>query len=219
MSRALIFDIGGVLSFDIWESTLLDRELGLAFQYNLDPEDVFQTGLETWQEVAYKSVHRELSWQAMEIDYWQRLSHRIGLNLSTNELIDASLSFIKPLPGMKELLLKLVMFEYPMIFCSNNSEFWYHRQCAHLELEQLIPASHHVLSSRVGQSKSDSGQLMFKKCIEILDMPAHQCVFIDDRQCNIDAALAFGFNPIFHPSHSARGADYLHRIFIQMGIL
>ncbi|MBD3376974.1 HAD hydrolase-like protein [candidate division KSB1 bacterium] len=219
MSRALIFDIGGVLSFDVWESTLLDRELGLAYQYNLDPDHVFHAGLESWQKVAYTSIHKACTWQEMEIDYWQRLSHRLGLNLSTRELIDASLLFIKPFPGMKELLLKLKSLDYPMIFCSNNSEFWYHRQCEHLDLEQLIPASHHVLSSRVGQSKSDSGQLMFKRCIEILDMPAHQCVFIDDRQCNIDAALAFGFTPIFHPSHSTRGADYLHRIFTQMGIL
>jgi len=42
MIKAVIFDIGGVLSYDVWENVLLDPCTGIAVEYNLDRERVFK---------------------------------------------------------------------------------------------------------------------------------------------------------------------------------
>ena len=72
MIKAVVFDIGGVLAFDIWEHLFLDPEKGLAAGLSLSPDEVKQMGLKMWEDFAYKSAKSEKEINALEIDYWSQ---------------------------------------------------------------------------------------------------------------------------------------------------
>lgn len=219
MIKAVIFDIGGVLAYDVWENLLLSAEDGIASIYNLDKEQVQIVGENLWEQFAYRKLAGENGWQELEREYWELLVKRLDLPLSIEEYIQLTDKFICPIDGMSNLLELLQLKGIELAICSNNTEFWCRRQMDKLNLHQFFDPGRVILSSRVGFSKSSPGFEMFKAVVSALGVPKEFCVFVDDREESIERALQFGLTGIIFPSHSKYGYHYLITLLEKMNVL
>ena len=79
MIQALIFDIGGVLAYDVWEHLLLDKEKGVASVFNLNVDEVCKVGQDLWDQFAHRPADTENGWTRLEKDYWNLFIERFHL--------------------------------------------------------------------------------------------------------------------------------------------
>lgn len=219
MIEAVIFDMGGVLAYDVWEHLLLNKEEGLVSIYDLDLTRVQKVGRELYDEFAHRKGQGEDGWKELEEEYWNRLTDRLHLSLAPSELIQLTDRFIRPVVGMIELLECLKARAVRLAICSNNTEFWFRRQADKLGLYRFFNAENIVLSSRIGVSKSSPNFEMFRAVVNRLGIDKRNCVFVDDRIGNIVQSIKFGLAGIIFPSHSEYGAEYLGLLLVQLGIL
>jgi len=62
-----------------------------------------------------------------------------------------------------------------------------------------------VISGEVGMRKPEPE--IFEHTARLLDLPAGQCVFVDDMPHNVEAALRLGFVGVRHQSYAATAAQ------------
>jgi HAD superfamily hydrolase (TIGR01509 family) len=103
-----------------------------------------------------------------------------------------------------------------LAICSDNNEFWFHKQAARLGLCDYFAPDAVILSCRIGVPKSNPSYKMFLAVESALGIDRENCIFIDDRWPNIQRSLDFGLPGIWFPSHSAYGATYLRGLFANM---
>ena len=218
MIRAAIFDIGGVLAYDVWEYLLLDEENGIVSICNLNAEQVQKAGQDLWEKFAYRAAVGENGWKELEKEYWNLFIERFHLPMSANDFIQLTDKFIQPVEGMTQLLERLQSAGIDLAICSDNTEFWFKRQTDKLGLHRFFSPSKVILSSRIGVSKSSSRFEMFQAAISALRIEKDLCIFVDDREENIQQALQFGLAGIIFPSHSRCGTQYLKALLEKMGI-
>lgn len=218
MIKALIFDIGGVLAYDVWEHLLLDEENGIASICNLDMEQVQRAGQDLWEMFIYRTAIDENGWKGLEREYWNLFIERFHVSMSATDFIQLTDEFIRPVEGMIQLLECVLLEGVVLAICSNNTEFWARRQMDKLNLHRFFSPSRVILSSRIGVSKSSPRFEMFKAAVGALGVEKDSCVFVDDREENIQRALQFGLAGILFPSHSKYGGQYLESLLEKMGI-
>jgi HAD superfamily hydrolase (TIGR01509 family) len=219
MIRALIFDIGGVLASDVWEHLLLDEEGGVTSALNLDAESVRREAQRLWEDFAYRPAEEEDEWKNLEKEYWAVFVERFRLSKPVDFFIDLTESYIRPIPGMLELLERLRSSGLKLGICSNNTEFWFRRQQRALDLYRFFRAENVILSSRVGAPKMSPDFSMFKAAVRSLDVDASDCLLIDDREETVIHGVDFGMAAVIFPSHSERGASYLSALLQKIGVL
>lgn len=222
MVKALIFDIGGVLAFDVWENLLLDSERGIASNYNLNSINVKKIGKKLWDKFAYSSHDNLLEvdndWQQLEKVYWNSFVDELNLSVSIDDLIEMTDDFIQPVEGMVDLVNVLCEHDIKLAICSNNTEFWFQRQVNKIGYVDFFAPSSIILSNRIGASKSSNNFEMFKAVLDSLNLDKESCLFIDDRSHHIKQASRFGLPAILFPSHSSCGHKYLKLLFKEMNI-
>jgi putative hydrolase of the HAD superfamily len=218
MIRAVVFDIGGVLAYDVWENLLLDKGEGFLSVGNLSEEIVKKVGQELWREFACRGVIQEGEWRRLEIEYWEKLTKCLGVNQPIDFFIKMTEKFIKPIEGMISLIQEIQHKGLKLAICSNNNEFWFQRQAKKLNLYQFFTDKNIVLSCRVGYQKDSLGLEMFHKVTEVLGEDSSSCIFVDDRKENIERAMQCGMIGVLFPSHSSWGAQYLDTILQNMVI-
>jgi HAD superfamily hydrolase (TIGR01509 family) len=216
--KALIFDVGGVLAYDVWENLLLDKDYGVASVFHLNAEEVYKTGQELWNLFAHRQVDTENSSSSLEREYWDLLIQRFDLLESPDYFIRWTDRFIKPVEGMVPLLEHLQASGVKLAICSDNTEFWFRRQMDSFGLCRFFSPNHTILSSRVGVSKSSPHFEMFEAVVAALDLDKEDCILIDDRNETILRGLEFGLAGIIFPSHSRQGGRYLAALLERMGI-
>lgn len=221
--RAVIFDLGGVLVHDVWEHLYLDPDTGLAARYGLDRTLLKSYGSKAYGEFAYATLDNE-HWTMLERRYWTKFVESVpwnGIAPTVDELISISIEFIKLVDesASTALLNDLGTRGVRMAICSNNNEFWFHRQIALPGLSEHFDSRHTVLSCRVGASKSDPSGKMFQALLNAIEMPAEHLFYIDDRQENVDRAAGFGIPSFLFPSHDPRGFIPLRSELVSSGIL
>lgn len=218
MIKSIIFDIGGVLAYDVWEHLLLDKETGIAYKHNLDLDKTREIGEKLWEEFAYRSTN---DWKKLEEKYWTRFVSETGIEAPIDKFIETTDFFIKPIDknNMFNLLKKLKYKEISLAICSNNNEFWFNRQYDKIKLNYFFSQKNIVLSCRSGASKLSPNFEMFKDVVKILGVQKNECIFIDDRPGPIEKANEYGITSILFPSHSSSGAIYLELLFKEMNIL
>jgi len=219
MFHTIVFDIGGVLAFDVWEHMLLDDHHGIAHRWNLDTAEVFEFGRQLWEEFAYTSADENNSRESLEKDYWNRFIQRFDLSQSADAFIEMTDRFIRPVEGMTPLLEKLQHEGLNLVICSNNNEFWLKRQLEKLGLHRFFESSKVISSSRIGFPKISTNFEMFKSVMDVTNESRSSYLFIDDRFENIQRAVEFGWTAILFPQESPEGAMYLETLFEAMGIL
>jgi HAD superfamily hydrolase (TIGR01509 family) len=219
MIKSVIFDIGGVLAHDVWEHLLLDEEKGIASIFNLDTEQVQKAGQDLWEEFAYRLAVGENGWKTLEESYWSLFIERFNLSESIDYFIQLTNDFIQPVDGMNQLLERLQSERIDLAICSNNNAFWSKRQIDKLGLYRFVDPKKVILSNQIGVSKTSHGFEMFQAVISALGIEKASCIFVDDREENIQRALQFGLAGIIFPSHSKYGAWYLEVLLEKMGVI
>ncbi|HEV2863339.1 MAG TPA: HAD-IA family hydrolase [Pyrinomonadaceae bacterium] len=219
MAQALIFDVGGVLAHDVWENLLLDKKKGVASKFNLDVKEVRKVAKSLWAEYAHRPLNIKDDWEVLEREYWDSFIRHFQLSEPADYFINLTEKFIRPVPGMLELLERLHSRGVRLAICSNNTEFWFNRQTHKLNLGRFFQPGNIILSSRVGASKSSPDYEMFKTVISALNMDKSDCIFVDDRQETVTHGVEFGITGIIFPSHSEQGALYLEALLRRMNVL
>jgi len=59
---------------------------------------------------------------------------------------------------------------------------------------------------------------MFHALMDVLEAKKDDCIMIDDRMSNIEAALDFGISGILCPACSTQAAYYLEALLIKMDV-
>lgn len=90
-------------------------------------------------------------------------------------------------------LLRRVRERCPLVLVTNATS-WLDEDLARVGLTDL---AHGVVnSSRVGVAKPD--RRIYEIAVEHAGVPPDRCLFVDDRQENVDAAVAFGMTGVLH---------------------
>jgi len=219
MIRAVIFDIGGVLAFDVWEHMFLDKPNGLSSILRLPENEIKNFGNELWKNFAYTPAETGAEVKKLEAEYWNQFIKHFDLKKPVDYFLKLTDKFIRPVEGTRSLLQKLKQEEIELAICSNNNEFFFRRQMKKLGFGEFFPGDKIALSSRVGFSKSSPNFEMFSAVLYFVNKRKEQCLFIDDKVENINKAVEFGLPAILFPSESKSGANYLEILFKQMDIL
>lgn len=214
-NKSIIFDIGGVLAYDVWENLLLDEEKGIAKKYNLDKATAKNIGEKLWEEFAYRSGNFE----ELEREYWNRFISEVGISINIDDLINLTDKFIRTVDNMSSLLSKLKEKGINLAICSNNNEFWFKHQSDKINLSDYFESKKIILSCRIGSSKSSKNFELFKETVKALGAQKEECILVDDRVESIAKANEYGMTGILFPSHSKFGARYLKLLFERMKIL
>ena len=218
MIEAVIFDMGGVLAQDVWEHMYLDPEHGLAARFGLDTTEINKVGLLLWDSYAHVPETNSNSWRELELRYWRQFLSFFGDRIPQSVrdcgpqyLVQETDRFIVPIAGMPAELHRLRAQGLSMAICSDNNEFWIRRQMDKCDLHRFFGPDKLVLSCRVGVSKSSPRFEMFHAAREALRTPASRCLFIDDRQGNVERAKAFGMEAILFVSADDLGVELRSR--------
>jgi HAD superfamily hydrolase (TIGR01509 family) len=218
MIQAVIFDMGGVLAQDVWEHMYLDPEVGLASRFSLDGAELYKIGLLLWESFAYIPEIPPNGWRELEFRYWKQFLHFYGERIPQSVrdsgpqlLIEDTARFIVPVPGVETELQRLQERGIALAMCSDNNEFWFRRQMDTCRLHRFFSPDKVALSCRVGVSKGSPRFEMFHTAMKALGTAASNCLFIDDRQNNVDRAKAFGMDALLFTSADKLGSDLRQR--------
>ena len=121
----MLFDIGGILAADVWESLFLDCEKGIATKFGLNKDTTLRTAHQLWEKYSHANQNSTLDWQKQEINYWQEVSKELKIPYNYDYYCQLTDEFIVPFPGMKLLLRELYESGVTIAICSNNTEFWF----------------------------------------------------------------------------------------------
>ena len=107
---------------------------------------------------------------------------------------------IDPIHGMHKLIQSLKKLEIQVALLSNTS----HARTTFLESKgAYAPFNPVLLSCNLGVKKPN--KKIYELLLSTLDIPPQQCLFIDDKERNIDAAKALGIDGIvFHSSQQLK---------------
>lgn len=165
----------------------------------------------------YKKNHK-VSWKKIENNYWTEFIKTLDLSIPVQELILFSKKFIKPVPGMINLLKNLKERGIDIIICSNNFEFWFERQKQVLNLGKILSLDKMVISCRYGVSKSDPSFTLLKEVEKRMMYPKKTYLIIDDSVALLQRATEFGLTGIFYPTAASFGSQYLQNIFNRLNM-
>lgn len=127
-------------------------------------------------------------------DFWHSYAHShktelppgwmAGLNQRVKE-------FVRPIPGIEELISELKAQGYRVALLSNTTKLrsdFYRRQGLYQPFDPII------LSWEVNVSKPDPK--IYEIMLQKLNLPAQECIFIDNTEANVAAAAKLGIHAI-----------------------
>jgi HAD superfamily hydrolase (TIGR01509 family) len=218
MIQAIIFDMGGVLAQDVWEHMYLNPEQGLAARFGIDANQARKIGLLLWESYAYVPETRRNGWNVLEQRYWSQFMAFFGEEIlpkmpeaGPQFFIQETERFLVPVAGVQGEVSRLHEQGKALAICSDNNEFWFRRQMDKCGLHRFFNADEAALSCRVGVSKASPRFEMFHAAMAAVRTPASGCLFIDDRQGNVDRAKACGMDAILFTSARDLGPDLRNR--------
>ena len=173
----VIFDLGGVLVWTNWDRVTVS----LAEMSGLTPErvmDEIETG-----EAGYAFMLDRLD----RAEFHRRLTERLGLRQHPDAFFAMWSSIIAPNEEINSLV-KRLKDRYRLVLASNTDVLHYTRS---LEVQEALRIfDHALLSYELGLCKPDPE--FFRSGLERLAIPPVECVFIDDREENVEAAQTLG---------------------------
>lgn len=186
--KILVFDFGGVIAKT--NKQMIGNFLHMLF--NMDADKLL--------EALKVSSHKGIS----EREFFLQKAMQYHLQLPCDFMVQFEVIAdfaLQPMDGMQELLASYRQQGYQMALLSNvtcwRAQFlrkrgWY---------DGFFPV---LLSCEIGASKPD--QNAYRILLECLSVPPEQCIFIDDKTENVDAAKSMGIDAILFVS-----ADQLRR--------
>ncbi len=182
MIKAVIFDYGSVLSRTldsqprrVWEQTL-----------GLDPGDL------------ERAVHNDGSWVEvqcgrMTVDaYWDNVGTRLGL--APADIAKLRVDFYRGDRRNDPLVVRIDAMREAGLQTAILSNFSTELRPFLAQQDLLHRFDHIAISAEIGVMKP--GAKAYQTILDMLGLPAGECVFIDDQPANIDAAHALGLHGI-----------------------
>jgi FMN phosphatase YigB (HAD superfamily) len=183
MLRGVLFDLGGVLTPDPWQTILLTAGRGLVDSLGLDRSLVEQAGDALWPKYS-RAPHSE-------DEYWTEFAAAIGTDIPRQAVEEIKDALIVGNPTFRSALADLETAGVRWGVISDNTQFWYAGQLRRLGIQGRVTEDLEFLSFRHGLSKTGTEPSLFDLAAAVLD-PSLTLV-VDDREKNIDAATATGF--------------------------
>ena len=180
--KAIIFDLGNVLikvRFDRMLINQVKEQMGrtahevMEAAYNDDLFQKFCTGKMT-QELFHKSINK-----------------RFNLELSYDQFIDKWCDIFEPIQGMAELLSDLRKKYTIGLLSDTDPIHWEYVLNAYPFLQSI---ANPTLSFEAGYMKPDPE--IYRIAAENVRHHPGECLFIDDRQINVDGARAMGMRAV-----------------------
>jgi putative hydrolase of the HAD superfamily len=196
--RAVICDFGGVLTtplgsaFAAWskESGVTLEELGTAMAAAAEEEG---------ENPLFKLERGELT----EKQFLERLQRALGEHHDLDDMFEVWFRFLERNPEMIELMAALRAQGLRMALLTNNVREWEPRWRPMLpELDEIFEVV--VDSGFVGMRKPE--RPIYELTLQRLgDIPATECLFVDDMEPNCDAARELGMTVVrFEDTDQAR---------------
>lgn len=178
MIKAVIFDIGGVIVTDILGHMAKD----LAEKHSMD------------FELLNKEIHAEWPDYKLDIikvdDFWRNFVERTGIDENVDDLKRIALEHINLIPGTVDVI-KRLHEKYKLGIVSNCSHEW---AAQDKKVFGFGVFDEVILSQEVKLVKP--GKEIFDVALARLGLKAEECIFVDNKQNNVDAAKEYGFNII-----------------------
>jgi len=201
--QALVVDWGGVLT-----DAVEDAMRSWVSQESFSLEQVGQV-LRQWLgpdaaiETAVNPVHT-LERGEMEVAHFEErlaseLTHVTGAEIDPTGLLDRMLSHFRHAPAMNALVVRAKEAGIRTALLSNS---WGHRYPDHL-FDGMFDAV--VISGQVGLRKPEPA--IYQHTVGLLDLPATECVFVDDIRVNVDGAVAVGMIGVHHVAYSDTASE------------
>jgi FMN phosphatase YigB (HAD superfamily) len=217
---AYFTDLGGCLVPDYLDSAwaILSRQYGIASEMHQEVERTI------WERYAYlpgKTPYDNDTCCRLEREAWAQFCVLTGIHAESDDLIAATCLCAESLdPNYAALFERLQEQGIVLGVISNNTPFWWNRQCASLGLDRFFPRDRVILSCDYGVSKKSPGLELFNAAVKASGLPPDQCLFTDDRTHNVEFSLRAGFGAaILHPRNIRWGSAYIASILTLAGVL
>ena len=180
--RAIFWDVGGVLLSNAWDHT---ERAGALERFHLDTKE--------FQERHDAIVAPFECGQITLDDYLDQTVFYRERSFTREEFRNCMFSLSKPLPGMLEFAQALSdSSKYAMSTINNESRELNNYRIEKFGMREIF--SLFISSCYVGLRKPD--REIYRLALEVTQIPAEQCCFIDDRPGNLKAAAELGINTI-----------------------
>lgn len=179
MTKAIIFDYGGVLSA---EASLYSFGTFYAPKFGKNPEDFHKLIIENWDQARVNKMNSKL--------FWKNLANFIGIDPTSfrKDFLD----FFEFREEVFELVKKLKKNKYKLGLLSNQIEDWLEEIIENHKFNQIFDVI--VTSYKSKVAKPDIS--IFKEIVEKLNVKSTECVYIDDLDKNIPPAKQLGMKTI-----------------------
>jgi len=208
MIKAVIFDMGSVLTTDEWPPVYAK----IADELKISKKKIRD---------AVKPLYRK--WSAGKIDeadFWRKFRAETGVKLSLSEEFTKDFWFktyknlSKDIKESWEILTELKTKGFRLALLSNivDVHFLANREMGRLDRLRDIGFEKFVWSFKEGVRKPDPK--IYKAMLKKLNLPAEACVFIDDQLENIETAKKLGMKGIHFKT-----PEKLRKKLMKLGLL
>jgi FMN phosphatase YigB (HAD superfamily) len=183
--QTVLFDLGGVLACDPWQSLLLTPGRGLADRLGLKRAEVERVGEALWSSFSIRTSREEV--------YWAELAELLRIDLPSPFIAELEDELLYANPVAPELLGQIRERGILIGVISDNTSFWFPKQAALVTLDHFVERDRVFVSYKLGMRKRDTPGL-FEIAAQQVDK--RTTLVVDDRTSNIDHAGLCGFRTL-----------------------
>lgn len=179
----VLFDMGGVLTPDPWQSIMLTADVGLKDRLGLDSERTDRAAGVLFDKYAVLP-------DATREDYWRDFGRALGIEFPLETISELEREKIRPNPDLPEAFDDLARKRVRIGVVSDNTSFWFPIQAKVTGVENVAEEQLLFLSFRLRARKNDRPGL-FEAAASVVD--PERTLVIDDREENLSRASENGF--------------------------
>lgn len=180
--KKVLFDIGGVLTPDPWETLLFHTEHGVIRESGIAVEEATAQIAHVWNTYAVLN-------QSEEVNFWKAASDALETHIDPAAVGAIRKSVLTPNAEHPSAFETLQQRNIDIGLISNNTAFFYAYQAELLSLHAHVDPTLVYLSHEKGIAKSDG---LFE--LAAAQTSPNEVLVIDDRPGNISRASKCGFH-------------------------
>jgi len=180
--KALIFDFGGVCTVG---HLLKDFSLRLSAQCSYSKDDIERVFREFDRPYETGEISPE--------EFWGKFKHKLNLELSMNELQKLFFGSYRINQDVLDLI-KQSRNKYKTVLFTNN----YQDLFEYIKQQYDLSDYFDILISSSSMHLRKPEEVAYWYLLKRLGLIAEECVFIDDKQKNIDSAKSLGINGVVY---------------------
>jgi epoxide hydrolase-like predicted phosphatase len=182
MINTIIFDLGGVLVTDVPLKEIA-RDLSAKLSRSADELHSHLYPTDHWTALTSGDISED--------DYWNAFLKAAGLDLDKDQFKQMVRSELRPLPQNAEVI-PLLDGSYKLGVLSNHAREW--AQFMEREFDFFGYFDQVIFSCDVHLRKPDPR--IYRLALARIDSKPDQCLFVDDKRRNPDAAAALGMKTL-----------------------